>query len=57
MNQKIIKFKIFFFLIIFFSFFCVAKNSKAEIISVSGTVSHGESVTISGSGFGTKNPV
>lgn len=54
--QKQIK-KYIFLIIIFFGFFGLAKISEAvpSVSGVSGTVSHGESVTISGSGFGTKS--
>jgi hypothetical protein len=50
-----LKFKIFLGLILFFGVFCFAKNSFAapSILGVSGTVSQGQSITISGSGFGT----
>ncbi len=43
-------------LIIFFSFFGWVGSSQADISSVSGDVIHGQSITISGSDFGIKNP-
>jgi hypothetical protein len=53
------KTKIFFLTIIFCGFFGLAENSLAapSVSAVVGTVSHNSTVTINGSGFGTKSTV
>jgi len=59
MEHVTIKFKIIYLPILLFGVFALAEISFAapSISNVSGTVSNGQSITISGSGFGTKNPV
>lgn len=51
-----LKTKLIFLLIIFFGFFGLAKSSQAApaVTNVSGTVEHGQNITISGVNFGTK---
>lgn len=57
MKFKLLNFKLLIFIaILFFSFFSMAKMSLAapSVTDVSGTVEHGQNITISGLNFGTK---
>lgn len=55
MNFKNSKFKTGFIAIIFFSVFALPVFAAPAITNVSGTLAHGNPITIAGSGFGIKN--
>src|SRR5574343_1607823 len=42
------------FIILFF--ICIKTNAAPAISSISGSISHGSSITINGTGFGVKSP-